>query len=180
MTLLIIGEKGPYRLGGLPLAPVGTRWPVCAQCEGTMQFIAQLDLGERSLLVFMCQNDPGICSEWEAWAGGNQAMLVSARGLVRMVPPESGVTQLGAEFYGQPAESAPKGSRRLVMGTLGGEPDWLQGDETPNCPGCSEEMSFVAQLEEGPDHRFSANFGGGSGFAFACFACERAAFLWQQ
>ncbi|MBN9419421.1 MAG: DUF1963 domain-containing protein [Candidatus Eremiobacteraeota bacterium] len=180
MSLIIVGEKGPYRLGGLPLAPAGTEWPVCANCDGAMQFIAQLDLGERSLLVFMCQNDPGLCDEWAATGGGNRALLVARRGLVEMAAPSSGVTTLGAEFYGQLAETAPEGTRRVVLGIWGGEPDWLQGDDTPRCPGCEQEMSFVAQLEEGPDHRYSANFGGGCGYAFACDGCEQALFLWQQ
>lgn len=30
---------------------------------------------------------------------------------------------------------------------LGGEPDWEQGDEHPECPGCFQAMSFVAQID---------------------------------
>src|SRR5262245_60238859 len=30
---------------------------------------------------------------------------------------------------------------------LGGKPDWIQTDETPDCPGCSQPMSFVAQID---------------------------------
>jgi hypothetical protein len=30
---------------------------------------------------------------------------------------------------------------------LGGEPDWIQGDDVPVCPECSELMTFVAQLD---------------------------------
>jgi hypothetical protein len=30
---------------------------------------------------------------------------------------------------------------------LGGKPDWVQGNETPECPECSAKMSFVAQID---------------------------------
>ena len=30
---------------------------------------------------------------------------------------------------------------------LGGEPDWEQGDELPECPSCFQAMSFVAQID---------------------------------
>ena len=29
---------------------------------------------------------------------------------------------------------------------LGGKPDWIQGDETPECPQCGDTMYFVAQI----------------------------------
>lgn len=30
---------------------------------------------------------------------------------------------------------------------LGGEPDWIQGDEVPECPHCGQRMAFVAQID---------------------------------
>lgn len=30
---------------------------------------------------------------------------------------------------------------------LGGKPDWLQDDETPDCPECEEPMDFYGQLD---------------------------------
>jgi hypothetical protein len=30
---------------------------------------------------------------------------------------------------------------------IGGSPDWIQGDETPNCSECDEAMDFHAQLD---------------------------------
>lgn len=30
---------------------------------------------------------------------------------------------------------------------LGGDPDWVQEDEVPDCPSCGEKMTFVAQLD---------------------------------
>jgi len=69
-----------------------------------------------------------------------------------------------------------------VLGKLGGEPTWLQGDETPACPACGHDMRFVAQLEEGPDWKTAMNFGGGGwAYVFQCAECESsAAMLWQS
>ena len=30
---------------------------------------------------------------------------------------------------------------------LGGKPDWIQGDETPECSECGESMEFYGQLD---------------------------------
>jgi hypothetical protein len=30
---------------------------------------------------------------------------------------------------------------------LGGKPDWIQGDETPKCPECREQMEFYGQFD---------------------------------
>jgi hypothetical protein len=34
-----------------------------------------------------------------------------------------------------------------LLTKLGGDPDWLQGEETPTCPHCDSEMSFVGQID---------------------------------
>jgi len=68
-----------------------------------------------------------------------------------------------------------------VLGQVGGQPAWLQNDETPVCSVCDQPMSFVAQLEEGHDHQTAANFGGGGcGYGYRCDTCRNAAFLWQR
>jgi hypothetical protein len=165
-----------------------------------MQFLAQVmlsDLGleeaEGVLLVFMCQNDPGLCEEWDPAAGGNLALLVPAGGLRAAVVPPGPATLLGevsavrhatADMdYGEARLSwSERAGRpvRDVLGQLGGKPHWLQNDETPTCPACATLMSFTIQLEEGHDHRTAANFGGGGcGYGFTCQACGTAAFLWQ-
>jgi len=38
---------------------------------------------------------------------------------------------------------SPAGDRHK----LGGRPDWIQGDETPDCPECEGPMDFYAQLD---------------------------------
>lgn len=153
----------------------------------------------RVMAIFMCQNEPGMCDEWSPTAGGNRALLFPAEGLAPMSAPAPGgndeeVLRLGAvnavtlvsspaADYGSAREewAGRSGNEpRNVLGQLGGQPDWLQGDETPPCPACTHPMDLVAQFEEGPDHSTAMNFGGGgTAFAFTCAPCAEAAFLWQ-
>lgn len=170
-----------------------------------MQFLAHLLLadvaelagtesGSKILLIFACQNDPGMCDDWDPQAGGNLAILTDAAAVTAVAAPQEGEILLGAvpaigyaevdrDDYAESAGAwahAHGGRSREVLGQLGGTPWWIQADETPDCPTCREPMRFIAQLEEGYDHRTSANFGGGGcGYAFVCLPCDRAAFLWQ-
>ncbi|MFD4674360.1 hypothetical protein ACFWNN_31885 [Lentzea sp. NPDC058450] len=166
------------RTGGVPLVPDGFTWPLCRECGGAMQFLAHLPLDIGAVAVFMCQNDPGMCDEWDATSGGNRALLFTAP-LSPAVVPAEGETLLGAvTALGPHAEEPPE---EFVLGRLGGEPEWWQNDETPACPSCSAPMTFAAQLEEGRDHRTAINFGGGGrGYVFHCRPCGEAAFLWQR
>lgn len=188
------------RFGGVPLveANAGRRWPTCASCDGAMQFLGQLLLPEGLMALFMCQNDPGMCDEWDANAGGTAAFVVDpTEPLVTLDAPSEGETTLGASWgakvlevevspedieeygsaYDVAREAQPSG--RQVLGVLGGEPPWIQGDETPVCDGCDERMQPVALLEEGPDHTTAMNFGGGCAYVFRC-DCGSAKLLWQQ
>ena len=66
---------------------------------------------------------------------------------------------------------------------LGGEPDWVQSDETPECVACHKPMTFVGQIDS-IEHNESANphrrdygkqdymFGDvGMFYIFFCFDC---------
>ncbi|TGA97192.1 DUF1963 domain-containing protein [Streptomyces palmae] len=202
------------RTGGVPLAPSGTGWPQCATCNGPMQFLAHIlldDLGLHAgqgategrgvLALFMCQNDPGMCEEWDPHAGGNQALIFPAAALRPMPVPSLDeeddqepvlLGSVSAISYETPSKTAdydqarkewasrPNRSPLDVLGQLGGHPVWLQSDETPACPTCAQEMRLVVQLAEGRDHSTAMNFGGrGEAYAFACEPCVQAVFLWQ-
>jgi hypothetical protein len=151
------------------------------------------------LALFACQNEPGMCDDWAPDSGGNRALLFpfdSARPLPLPAPAEGAdprVLLLGAvravgrvhddehDYDDASAAWAARTGRteNQVLGQLGGEPSWLQDDETPDCPGCGRPMPFVVQLQEGPEARTAMNFGSGSAYAFACEPCAAAAFLWQ-
>jgi hypothetical protein len=151
------------------------------------------------LALFACQNDPGMCDDWHPSAGGNRALVFPLDGLRPLSLPEldaevdEEVLVLGAvrsvtresagsadydlaceEWAKQSGEPAAK-----ILGQFGGVPSWVQDDETPSCSSCTKPMSFVVQLEEGPEHSTAMNFGSGSAYAFACEPCASAAFLWQ-
>ncbi|MBI2920997.1 MAG: DUF1963 domain-containing protein [Planctomycetes bacterium] len=180
------------RVGGRPVAPAGTAWPNCRSCKKPMLFLAQIRLADtglaglpdRLLLVFMCQNDPGMCEDWSADSGDNCALLVPPTGLT-MPPPPAGVTLLktvdGVRFQPFPAgqdypvtlDSVARG-----LGQAGDKPFWIQADETPACA-CGARMRFVIQLEDNGGG--GINFGdAGAGYAFVCGKCpDKAKFLWQ-
>jgi hypothetical protein len=166
-----------------------------------MQFLAQVSLadveaGSAGLLsIFLCQNDPGLCDDWDATAGGNRAYLFGADATHIPDAPDDGVAlldetsairfdELDVENYLEAPERWHRQTGRPVpevLGQVGGRPAWLQNDETPMCSGCARPMTFVVQLEEGHDHQTSANFGGGGcGYGFRCGPCGTAAFLWQR
>jgi hypothetical protein len=167
-----------------------------------MQFLGQIALEDnnatRLVLMFMCQNDPGMCDEWDANLGGNCALVVAiddARQLANA--PEFGVAvrdtvhgvrmEVVASANYEDAKQwwAEENHSNLgqVLGMLGGEPSWLQEDETPTCNHCGSKMRFVAQLEQGPDRKRAMNFGGGGcAYVFHC-PCKQGSgsgkFLWQ-
>lgn len=183
MLLIYDGETAAdapaARTGGVPLVPDGFVRPKCRECGGAMQFLAHLPLDIGVIAVFLCQNDPGMCDDWDANAGANRADLFPGELTPATVPAE-GETLQGAitALRCHPADAPPE---EPVLGRLGGEPEWLQGDETPDCPSCATRMTFTAELEEGYDFATSANFGGGGrGYVFRCRPCGEAAFLWQR
>ncbi|MFC0429790.1 hypothetical protein [Kutzneria buriramensis] len=184
MTTLLIGAGAADeactapRTGGLPLLPADTAWPTCSECDAPQQFIAHLPLTDGPALeVFMCANDPGMCDAWRSGSGAN-AVLLAADDVVPLNPPDTGVTRLDEvtglslvvsdAVYDWPLPEN-------ALGQLGGEPAWLQHDETPRCADCGDATEFAAQLEE----HGSINFGSGAGYVFVCRPCERGAFLFQ-
>lgn len=195
-------DEPATRFGGRPLVPADEpfTWPVCATCEGNMQFLGQLRVpseeGDRLLILFQCQNDPGLCEDWDADAGGNRALYFPADGELRLADfPTSGEvsrnTMYGARVeeheggnYDEVREAWTEdhqGRGREILGQLFGQPAWIQADQTPECEDCGGTMRFVTQLEEGPDYRTAMNFGGGSVYVFDCACGSGAAkLLWQQ
>lgn len=224
MTILLTdagpvpGDAPVTRIGGVPLAPRGTRWPHCGTCGGPMQFLAQILLGPEGtggagsgagaegsatgvVALFACQNNPGGCRDWEAFSGANLVLVLPADGLLPVARPAlaedadehvlvratvhaaARQTERAADYTAARSAWAERTGvpPKHVLGQYGGEPDWLQYDQTPSCPSCATGMPLVAQLQEGPDAIGAMNFGfGGRGYAFACVPCGHGAFLWQR
>lgn len=199
---LLLHEPGPSNgptadtvFGGAPSVGEGFVWPTCATCSGNMRFLGQIrhPAADRLVLLFMCENDGGMCEEWDADAGGNAAIAGATHALhLADVPAEGAVVrprygirieQVEAENYDKARSLWGKqhpGRQRAVLGQLGGTPSWLQADETPTCTACNRPMTLLAQLETGPDYATEMNFGGGCGYLFDC-DCTAAVpkFLWQ-
>jgi hypothetical protein len=57
---------------------------------------------------------------------------------------------------GEPAVHSKYPENLGLRTKLGGKPDWIQGDETPECPECGEPMYFVAQIDS-IEHRSEHN-----------------------
>jgi len=75
---------------------------------------------------------------------------------------------------------------------LGGDPEWIQGDETPHCTRCGSKMTFIAQIDS-VEHLSRHNphsrefkdqqwmFGDvGMIYVFYCFKCCRSANVEQD
>lgn len=60
---------------------------------------------------------------------------------------------------------------------LGGTPDWIQGDETPNCS-CGERMVFYGQLDSIGDAIILGDCG--MIYVFVCFDCLKTKSLVQS
>lgn len=177
--------------GGLPVTEIGKTigWPKCKTCGAEMQYQGKIKTDIGLELIYMCNNDPGMCDEWSAEGGGNKVIIINSDKLefikaidrkLSLRETEYGVklVEVEAADYDSARESW-SGNRREVLGQLYGEPIWLQGDETPNCDCCDKPMRFVAQLEQGPDYKTEMNFGGGVAYLFDCIKDRIGKFLWQ-
>jgi len=178
--------------GGLPVKGIGEtiEWPKCKTCDAALQYLGKVKTDIGLELIFMCGNDPGMCDEWDADAGGNKVIVVDSENLEFFKPIDAGLslreTEYGAKVIESPEADydtarenwSEKG--REVLGQLYGKPSWIQGDETPECNCCNKAMRFVAQLEEGPDYKTAMNFGGGGvAYLFDCKEGGTGKFLWQ-
>ena len=86
----------------------------------------------------------------------------------------------------------PPGRENLgLRSKLGGDPNWVQGDDTPACPQCGEPMSFVGQIDS-IEHKEDHNphrqeyreqdfmFGDvGVIYVFFCFDCSETKSVFQ-
>ncbi len=163
------------RLGGIPWGLPKDKWPQCKQCGGSQSLLAQyqhhadrLDLGRegRTLFVFQCGNDPGMCDDWKAFSGGNACFVIEPEELREgetplppdLPPLEDAVRivhwiehdddlppSLNAQFQRDATHLALDEDihARVTWGTrLGGFPKWIQSaEEAPR------DFDFVGQLD---------------------------------
>ncbi|WP_133574478.1 hypothetical protein [Pedobacter metabolipauper] len=130
--------------GGLPVKEAGVtvEWPKCKTCDAEMQFLGKIktDIGLEQ--IFMCNNDPGMCDEWDAEGGGNKVNVVTAENIEFFEPIDSELSLRATEYAVKLVETAEDdydiarenwtGNQREVLGQLYGSPSWIQGDERPD------------------------------------------------
>jgi len=191
-----VGELSETSFGGLPVKNIDQKfeWPLCKSCNGPMQFLGKLSTKKGLEQIFMCQNDPGLCEEWDPDEGGNKVIVTIPENLEFVIKPGGGDTTRNIEYGATVVELDSENYTGAltnwlaendvdpgeVLGQLEGEPEWLQGDERPCCDVCKKPMKFVAQLEQGPDWETEMNFGGGgSAYIFDCSCPDSAKFLFQ-
>src|SRR5262245_22584658 len=78
---------------------------------------------------------------------------------------EAAAAAAGFKWAGEDALGRKIGQRHK----LGGEPDFLQRDETPSCSGCKSEMTFYGQLDSIGDEYDLADCG--MIYVFVCLDC---------
>jgi|SRR6516225_1925161 hypothetical protein len=178
-------SKIEEKLGGMPWGLPSDRWPMCANCGKPLSLLAQLlhhserlNLGHdgRSLFVFQCNQDPGMCSSWEGGSGANACFVLEPEQLIRGLSPvpekavepdrevrivnwierEDGLTAEQAAFFFDEAkwDALEEDQREELFEKseqctrLGGVPTWIQSmGEAPQ-----DGWRFVGQLDS--DHRF--------------------------
>lgn len=160
------------KLGGLPWGLEPSRWPRCADCGTSMSLLAQfahnperLDLGRegRSLLVFQCNHDPGMCQTWDGRSGANACFVLEAEAVVPRLaetPPDGPVIEnevrvvswiarddgipssMAARFFGVAEVPDEYGEMPTWSTRLGSVPRWIQSPlDAP------EGWRFVGQLD---------------------------------
>jgi hypothetical protein len=78
---------------------------------------------------------------------------------------ETAATLSGFKWAGEDASGRKIGQRHK----LGGDPDFLQSPEMPNCPDCKTKMTFYGQLDSIGDEVCLADCG--MIYVFVCFDC---------
>ena len=127
--------------------------------------------------VYQCTNDPGMCEDWDAHAGGNYSVYSAGGKSILDCDPSGLLADTGREVSSKDELIAILESDSNVVGALADAALWIQADETPQCS-CGALMSFVGQVEECANSRF--NFGGGGcSYVFLCKDCKESRFLWQ-
>ncbi|MEO0988962.1 MAG: hypothetical protein AAFY20_25995 [Cyanobacteria bacterium J06639_14] len=170
--------KPEDKVGGLPWGLSAERYPVCRECGKSQSLLIQLvhhperlDLGRpgRTLFVFQCNHDPGLCETWEGASGSNACFILEPEELVEQMAPlpqdnpslevEAHIIEWETYDDGIPAEKVtPNGdccdltdeeldaiyAQHSSHGgiRLGGLPDWVQDPSEAPRPG----WKFIGQL----------------------------------
>lgn len=155
----------------------------CPECGNATNLMAQIDLSDPALPktalkgmklpVFWCLD----CLEWDPaffdLSGSAPRALDSKGKIIAKKPKGNGEEDLPSRAV----ILAPVEKKAGLKSTVGGAPNWIQMDGTPDCPKCERPMAFALQLAS--DSRIA--FGDmGLLYAFVCPECKTGASLVQS
>jgi hypothetical protein len=173
-------EKSHHSFGGkfgesIPCPHCGTATNLMAQLDLADPALPQMQFAVRTLPLFWCL----ACTEWQpsfyALAEGKPIALDSKGIAIKSNSLQPGEDDLPARAaILSPVASATKARRKSKVG---GKPDWIQTDASPDCPRCREAMAFVAQLASDKHISYDDL---GMLYAFACEPCKIVATLIQS
>lgn len=193
------------KFGGQPVWIDGPEWPHSRETGAPMQFIAQIalipqvfgDLPVQMAYLFMTDGED-TDGTWEPDSGENALILQPGgdnpatrplengptlyrrydenyKPLAELKPVEYHVELKLVEDQGKEPPDAKDDEAGAITNQIGGEPNWLQGEEYPDESG----WRLVLQLDSG-DVPFDVNFGDvGVGYALIAADGRRGKFLWQ-
>lgn len=147
----------------------------CPHCGHHLSLIASIDLGDDNLPrsglgtlkvpVMWCF----ACAYWESTffdlPGGTPRKLPGKQ----RRPTKSKAEEI-PELESRAVVLVPAPANKKVgrRSKLGGEPAWLQNDESPQCPKCAKEMAFLLQIASDSQVMFADM---GVLYAFVCPEC---------
>lgn len=167
-----------HSFGGKFASPVA-----CSECGNNTNLMAQIDLSDPALPktvltgmklpVFWCL----ACLEWDPAffdLSGSAPRALNPKGeIIPGTPKSDGEEDLPLRAV----TLSPVKKKAGLKSKVGGAPNWIQLDETPDCPKCKRPMAFALQLAS--DSRIA--FGDmGLLYAFVCPECKTAASLVQS
>ena len=169
------GIEQPHVFGGLPRTPIQ-----CPECRSPLGRIAAFDTHYEPLQAIKWRGDTieaAICLECTLPAASSLTSISYAGDAPVVLQPTA---QPESESY-EPAEVeplperplslTPTGAKALEAGNrAGGQPGWIQGDDTPACPACAEPMNFLAQFASTEKYMFGADMG--IAYVFLCARCQ--------
>jgi len=170
--------KSPHRLGGACDQPVA-----CPHCGTATNLMARIDLSDPALPktpfgrlpVFWCLS----CLEW------GPAFFDISSEAVRPLPPKGGKIKRGKidseedDLEEERIQLVPvaQGKKAGGRSKLGGQPAWIQSEDTPDCPKCAKQMAFALQLASDSQISYCDM---GMLYAFVCPGCRVTASLIQS
>lgn len=156
----------------------------CPHCGHALSRIAAIDLGDaalprsplgkRQVPVFWCF----ACAYWEPTffdLSGASPRTLGKKRKTSKISAALELTELEPRTLALvPALAGKKVGRKSK---LGGDPAWVQNDESPECPKCRKEMAFFLQIASDSQVTFADM---GLLYAFVCPECRVTASLVQS